>query len=75
MDTKKLIGLTIFLILFLGGTANAEMTALDIMQKTAEIDNSKSQKSTMKMELIDKNGKTVRMRIAISDNLTGGPRI
>ncbi len=57
MLVKKLVGLTIFLIFFLTGVAFAEMTGLDIMKKSDGIDDSKSQKSTMTMELVDKNGK------------------
>ncbi len=57
MLSKKLFVFTILSVFLLGGVAFGEMPALDIMKKSAEVDNSKSQKSTMTMDLVDKNGK------------------
>lgn len=61
MVAKKMIVCVIISIFLICSSAFGEMTALDIMKKSNEVDNSKSQKATMKMELIDKNGK-IRVR-------------
>lgn len=61
MFAKKLTGLIFVAIFLLGGIAYGEMTAIEIVKKAAAVDDCKSQKLTMKMELVDKNGK-IRVR-------------